>query len=422
MATPQKITRDNFTTLLRRSTQGRAGTPDGNVYFDTANDLIELITADELASVDLGAGLEANPFTSALKIQNNALYFFTLKEVAADPALQNFRFAIDGVSNRMAKLVGATAFLNAVTLATNTTTANLSDRDKVADSGFTEFSVANVINRVYHGVKSQNAINPTSQGFYQLAASTSEADRQAAVPINFANPGDINEAILTYDNAGADHRTSVLIIGVRDFGYSIGETSSVAAGVSELGAYSQGYGVGNSIVSDFSTLAEADVWGGAAIAPYTNLSFYRYSAGQVRSGFAGSGGGATGNFTDEIQLSAGTVSITQLRAWLDKLMQQDTDENANTATTGAFLPKRAEPLYTIDGATGKLVTRAGLYIDPAKLSAAAQQLIIMTDDAAGQHSIPFNAGVSFTVSNVWLADTSPWFRLMYNNAQGAKRF
>ncbi len=61
-------------------------------------------------------------------------------------------------------------------------------------------------------------------------------------------------------------------------------------------------------------------------------------------------------------------------------MLQDTDSNANTGTTGAFLPKRVDPLYPIDLATSKLVTRSGIYVHPASLTPAAQQLIIMTDD------------------------------------------
>ena len=414
MATAQKITRDNYTTLLKRSTQGRAGTPDGNIYFDTANDLIEIITADELANVDFGSGAEANPLTTADKIQALALYFFALQEVEADASLQGFRTSLDAVSNRMGRLVGATAFLNAVTLATG-------DREKIADSGFTEFAVDGSTNKIFHGVKSLNPINATSQGFYQLAASLSEADRLAAAPVDFAMPGDINEAIQTFENGGTDNLASVLIIGVREFGYTIAEATSSATGVAELGAYSQGYGVGNTIVSEIDALSFTDVWT-TPIAPYDGLTFYRQATAQTQTGFAGTGAGTSGDFTDEIRLSTGAVTITQLRAWLDALMQQDTDENANTGATGVFRPKRAEPLYTIDSATGKLVTRAGLYIDPASLTAEAQQGITLTNDAGGLHSIPFNTGITVTVSQAWLDDTSPWFRLMYVDASGANDY
>jgi len=415
MATQQKITRDNYTTLLKRSTNPRGSSPNGNVYFDTTNDKIQLITADELATIDFGSGAETNPMTSAFKVQALALYFFALQEVEADPTLQGFRTVLDAVGNRMGKLVGATAFLNAVTLATNTTTANLTDHDKVCDSGFTEFLVNGDVQKVYHGVKSMNPINATTQPYYLLAASLSEAHRQAATPVDFSNPGSINDVILTHTNGGTDNRTSVLIVCAREFGYTIGEANSIATGVAELGAYSQGYGVGNAIESSIAALSYTDVWT-TPISPYNALTFYRHATPQARIGFSSSGGGVSGNFTDEVQLASGTMSITQLRAWLDALMLQDTDENANTGVTGSFKPKRAEPLYTIDGATGKLVTRAGIYVNPAKLTAEAQQQIIETDDAGGLHYIPFNAGITITLSSAWIADTAPWFRMLYKDA------
>lgn len=434
MATAQKITKANRASLMLRSDNPRGSSPNGNYYLDTANDKVQLISAEELPQITYpvghagysGGAPEANPLTNGFKIQIRALYFEILAAVQADPALQNFRFSVDTVSNEMTKLVGASAFLNGITLDTNTSTTNSHDRDKIADSGMTEFQAGGggntIIDRVYHGVKSQNPINATSQAFYMLAASLSEADRQAATPINFASPGDVNEVINTYINGGTDNRKSALIIGVRDFGYTTEETNSISADVAELGAYSQGYGIGNKIVPEIAALTESDVFGGAAVAPYVNLSFFRHAAPQTRTGFATTGAGASGDFTDEIQLSTGAVTIIQLRAWLDKLMQQDTDQNANTGVTGPFLPKRAEPFYTIDPANGKLVTRSGLYIDPAKLTAEAQQQIVMTADGGGQHFIPFNSGIAITVSDVWLNDPAPWFRLMYSDGAASADF
>lgn len=435
MASPQLITRDNFTTLLKRSTNPRGSTPDGNVYFDTANDLIQIITLGELATIDFGSGAEANPLTSVDKVQALALYFFILQEVQTDTGLQNFRTSMDAVVNRMGKLVGATSFLSGIKLAEGSVSISGvggelgDDRLKVADSGVTEFAVDGSIDRVLHGAKSLNTINSTTQPYYMLAASLSEADRQAAAPVDFSKTGSINELIQTFGDtsngdAGAgdfDSRSQVLILSAREFGYTNGEANSSATGVSELGAYSQGYGVGNQIVTEIDALSYTDVWT-TPISPYDALSFYRHASGQTRSGFAGTGAGASGDFTDEIQLSSGSVGITELRAWLDALGLQDSDENANTGTTGVFRPKRAEPFYTIDPASGKLVTRTGLYIDPAKLTAAAQQGITLTNDAGGLHSIPFNSGVTIAVSQAWLDDANPWFRLLYVDAAGANDF
>jgi len=424
MAAATFITRDNYTTLLKRSTVGRAGTPDGNVFIDTANDLIELITVEELATVDLGSGAEANPLTNATKIQALALYFFLLQEVEADATLQQFRTYMDAVPNRMGKLVGATAFLNGIKLSDGGSLSN--DRLKIGGSGFTEFAVTGGGNtledRIYHGTKSLGNIDSESQPFYQIVASLSESDRQAAAPVNFSKTGDVDEVIQTFGTTAngdtgagtADNKAAVLILGVRTFGSAVGEFTSVDAGVAELGAYQQGYGLSEAVVSDLTGISSTDVFGGSQIAPWTGAGLTRLASPQVESGF----NEANGNFTDIIT-NTGGMSLTQARAYMDMLMQQDTDQNANTGVTGSFIPKRAAPLYTINSA-GKLVTRQGLFID--SIPAGDQQSVIFTDDAGGAKTYPFNVGINIKLSSTWFNDAAPWFRLMFDDGAGALDF
>lgn len=54
MASPQLIDESNFAALLVQSSQARSGTPDGNVFFDMANNRIQLITVEELATINYG--------------------------------------------------------------------------------------------------------------------------------------------------------------------------------------------------------------------------------------------------------------------------------------------------------------------------------------------------------------------------------
>ena len=84
MAAAQLIDLSNYDTMLVQSTQGRSGTPDGNIYFDVANGRIEIITASELASVDLGSGAETNPLTNQFGIKLEALYAFENQERRTD--------------------------------------------------------------------------------------------------------------------------------------------------------------------------------------------------------------------------------------------------------------------------------------------------------------------------------------------------
>lgn len=423
MAAAQLITRDNFTTLLKRSTNGRGSVPDGNIFLDPLNGVIQIITLSELATVDLGSGLEANPLTDTDKIQALALYFFILQEVQADVALQNFKFSMDAVSNRMGKLVGATAFLNDIKLAEGAVNVAAvggalgDDRLKLADSGAQEFAAGGggntLIDRVLHGSKSLNAINATSQPFYQIALSLSEVDRQAAVPVDFSKLGGVNEVIQTFGTTANgdtlagnfDSLGSVLILGVRDYGFSVGEVNSSATGVSELGAYSQGYGLGNSAVNTVAAITEADVFGGAQVAPFTSMGLTRLLAAETVTGFIE----GDGLFTDKITNAAGG-SLIQLRAFMDKLMQQDTDQNDNTASTGPFIPKRAEPLYTINSA-GKIVTRTGLIIEG--IPAVDSQGAIFKDNGGTLRSRPITVSIVIFLSTAWFDDTLGWFRLMY---------
>lgn len=423
MASPILITRDNFTTNLVRSSQGREGIPDGNIFLDPLNSVIQLITLSELATVNLGSGLEANPLTDTDKIQALALYFFIIQEIQADSTLQNSRFAMDAVSNRMGKLVGATAFLNSIKLAEGAVNiagvggALGDDRLKLADSGFQEFADGaggnTLIDRIYHGPKSLNAINSTSQPFFMVANSLSEADRQAAVPTDFSKTGSVNEVIQTLGTTANgdtlagnfDNLAAVLIIGVRDYGFSVGEVNSLATGVSELGAYSQGYGLGNAAVNDVAAITEADVFGGLQVAPFTTMGFTRLAVAETVTGFIE----GDGLFTDKIT-NTGGGSLIQLRAFMDKLMQQDIDQNDNTAITGSYIPKRAEPLYTINSA-GKLVSRQGLMIE--NIPAADAQGAILTDDAGTARNRPITTSIIIFLSTAWFDDTLGWFRMMY---------
>jgi hypothetical protein len=428
MAAPVLIKPDNRAVTLVRSTNPRGSTPDGNYYIDLANDLLQIITLEENATVDLGSGAEANPLANTTKIQLLALYFELLEVATTDAAVQNYLGQIDAVGNRMGTLVGAMAFVNGVKL--DSTNSSLTDeRQKIADSGFTEFAALGlgnvVIDRVYHGAKAQN-VDAGTQCYYQLSASLSEADRQAAQPVDFSKLGAVNEVIQTFgttangDAAAGDFdsRTgAVLILNARQFGFTTSEVNSSTAGTNELGAYSQVYSLSQGAVNELSGLSIADVFGGAAITPYTGITFNRLAVPQTESGFNES----DGNFTDVVSNTA-AASLLQIRAKLDAWALQDTNINDSTATTGDFLPRRAEPLYSVN-AQGKIVTRRGLLVEG--IAGIDQQGIIFTDDAGGEKTNPApDAGIDIKISAAWFDDVAggQWFRLMYEDGAAAADF
>lgn len=417
MATPQLITLANFTTLLVQSTQSRTGTPDGNIYFDQDNDRIELITAEDLANVDLGSGLEANPLTDALGITLQALYAFERQERGVDTALRTFLPGTDGVFQD----AGAFAFTAGVKL--DDVNGNAPDRSKIRGSGWTEFANDNGVDRIYFGVRSLNNIEATSQPYVQIPASLSESDLQAAAPVNAQRVGPLDEAFQVFgstgntpSDAGAgdfDNTLLPLVAKVRTFGQTQGEATSTGTGLARIRAYAAGFGIGEG-PSPSSAFSLADVFGGAQIAPFTGLGFFRNATPQTQTGF----NEADGDFTDEIT-NTGAANLAEIRAWLDALMQSDSDENDNTGVTGVFRPARADVLYTIN-AEGKLVTRAGLYINNIPVS--DNQNVILTADNGDEKTFPFSNEVRISVSDAWFDDPNAWYSCFYVDGAGGQDF
>lgn len=419
MATAQLIALSNFSTLLVQSTQGRSGTPNGNIFFDQANDRIEIITREELAQVDLGSGLEDNPLTNADGITLQALYAFERQERGTDTALRTF---LPGTEGRFQD-AGAFAFTAGVKLADDVNSSTGDDRTKIRGSGWTEFADAagTLRDRVYFGPRSLNNIEATSQPFVQIAASTSEADRLAAAPIDADRQGPLDEAFQVFgstangdaDAGNFDFADRVLITGVRTFGFTQGETTSLLTGVARLAAFSTGFGLGEA-PNPSASFSEADVFGGSAVAPFTGMSFFRESSPQTQTGF----NEPDGLFTDTIR-NTGNGSLAQIRAFLDALMRSDNDENANTGVTGPFRPKRVEPLYTIDN-QARLVTRAGLYIE--NIAASDNQSIVMTADNGDTKTFPFANEVRVAVSDAWFNDPNAWYTCFFVDGSGGLDF
>lgn len=409
MAIPARITIDNFDTLLVQSTQSRSGTPNGNIYFDKTTGLLELITSSELAQVDLGSGLEANPLTNDLGIEMRALYAFERQERVTDEELRKVLPFIRGSF----KFAGAYEFINGRKLAG-------SDRSKIRGSGVVERAANNAIDRIYVGVRSLSLIQAGSQPFYQLAASTSESDRQAANPVNFSRTGPIDEMVQVFGStangdSGAgnfDQTSAILIAGVRTFGRGFGETTSVVSGVAELNGFSAGFAVGDGNPTTTADFLLSNVFGGAAIAPWTGMSYERFASPQTKTGFVS----GSAQFSAVLS-NTGSGSLPQIRAFLDALMLQDTDQDAGA---GTFLPKRAEPLYRIDPGSGLLITARGLFID--NLSVSDRQLVALTDNSGTQQTYPFDVDVRVSVDTFWANDPNGWYHAFISDGSGSTDF
>jgi hypothetical protein len=407
------IDHTNYAATLKQSTNPRGASPNGNVYFDSANNEIQLIGVDELALVDFGGGPVANPLNNFDGITMRALYNFENSRRRLDETLRKYKRGTDGDY----RFAGAFSFVNGVKL-------DGTDRNKIRASGFIEYANTqdgqSDIDRIYHGVASLVDIQAATVPYWALVTATDETTLQAATWTNFVRAGDINEVVQVYgstafSDAGAgnfDYTTRQLVVRVRSWGYNPGETTSVLTGIAEFSGFSAGYGVGESL-NPSNSYALADVYGGGAIAPWSTMTLEKLAAPQVETGF----NEADGNFTWVLNNPAGGT-VQQCAAYLDAVALQAADIDAGA---GSYIGTKGRVWYARNAA-GKVVTSsvggAGLFIEG--LSVSEKQNVIMTDNAGATKTYPYFPEVQISVGAAALADPLAWYHLYYaDGAAGA---
>lgn len=413
MATPVLIDLSNYDTLLVQSTAGRAGTPDGNIFFDVTNGRIEVITAEELATVDLGSGAEANPLTNALGIKLEALYAFENQERRTDENLRKYDRFFKGTF----KFGGAYEIINGrkFDIATSSTS---NDRTKVRGSGWNERAANGSNDRIYFGNKGLGSIQATSQPYYQLAS--------GGVPADFAKVGNFDEAVQVYGTtangdtgAGNFDSRTYEAVSIRTFGYNYDrKVTTTDLGITELAGYSTGFAVTETAHLTTGTYALADVYGVGQISPWTGMTLEKLAVAQTETGF----NEADGDFTWVLNNTA-NGNLNQSVAFLDALAQTDDDIDSGTITVTNG--KRVGTWYSYN-ASGQIVTRSGagdglgLFIE--NIPTADEQRIVFTDDAAATKTRPFNVSVSVDPGSFAIADTLAWYHAFFLNGPGANDF
>lgn len=409
------IDHTNYSTLLKESTTARGATPNGNIYFDVANNKIQLIGVDELATVDFGSGPVTNPLNNFDGITLRGLYNFENASRRTNETLRKYE---RGTSGNF-RFAGAFSFINGVKL-------DGTDRNKIRGSGWIEYANtgdgATDIDRIYHGVLSLVDIQATTVPYWTLTTATDEVSLQAATWTNFVRVGDINEAVQVFGStafgdtaAGSfDYTTRTLVVRVRSWGYNAGETTSVATGIAEFSGFSAGYGVGESI-NPSNSYTLANVFGGAAIAPWSTMTLEKLASPQTETGF----NEADGNFTWVLNNPAGGT-VQECAAYLDALALQASDIDAGT---GTYDGKKGRVWYSRNAA-GKVVTSsiggAGLFIEG--LSTAEKQNIIMTDNSGATKTYPYFPEVQITVGAPAIADPLAWYQVFYTDGASTADF
>lgn len=403
----------NYDTLLTQSTAGRAGSPDGNVFFDTTGS-IEFITydGDGLTQIDLtghgGGATDENQLYVGTGIKFEAIYAFENQERRTDENLRKF----DRWTSGTFKFGGAYNFVN------GRVPSAAEDIAIIRGSGWNEIDTAGVVQKIYFGNKGLSNIETASQPYYQLDSNTVPVLNDI-VPVDFAKTGQIDEAVLVYVDAGIDTRLYEGV-SIRTFGFNYDRKETVDdLGIAELGGYSTGFALNESAHLTSGSYTLADVFT-SAIAPWATMTLEKLAAPYDATGeFAEAGGDFTwvlknpGTGTDAVPVDQG--GVYQMVAFLDALSQSDTDIDDGVITT--TYGKRVGTWYSYN-AEGKVLTKSGadaLGLYMYNVPTADQQLVVMTSDDTTTRSFSFSVSVEANVGATAKADVLAWYHSFFED-------
>ena len=394
---------------LKESTNARGSSPNGNIYFDLTSGEIQIITADELATVDFGSGAVANPLLNAGGtgggITMRALYKFERVRRGANETLRKYDKFMAGSY----KFAGAYEMANGRKIAAT-------DIKKARSSGMVWRAASGAINRIYFGARSLGTIEESSQPYYQLTA--------GGAPVNFSYTGPVDEMIQVFGTtangdtgAGTFDSRTYLALSLRTFGKVYDRKTLVDSGITIMDGFSAGFALGESNHLTTGSYTLANVYGGAKIAPFTGLTLEKLASPQVETGF----NEGSGSFTWTLN-NTGGATLEQCVAFLDALEQ--TDDDIDTAAGTPVNGKRVNTWYSYD-AQGRIVTRSGadgngLFIEG--LIGEDKQRVVMTTDAGTTRTYPFFPTVVIDVGPNARADTNAWYHVYFKDGPSTNDF
>ena len=417
MATIDLTNFDSNTLGLVQSSQGRSGTPDGNVFFDVANGRIELITAEELTNVDMtsrgGAASVANPLIEDDGVKMEALYAFEREQRRLDETLRQYDPYFEGSF----KFAGAYNIINGRKFDDadgSNTSLTVDDRFKIRGSGWRELDATGALGRIYFGDRSLGNIEATSQPYHQLV--------EFGAVTNYDKDGPIDEAVQVYGDNAVDANTTTFdtrtyhALSVRTYGQNPDRKTLVDSGVSQMDGYSVGFALEETVHLTTSEASHpiASVYNATPanqLGVWLNMTLEELVSPQTETGF----NEADGDFTWVLNNPNG-ANLAECVAYLDAISLQDADINEGAATTNG---KQVGTWYTYS-ADGKIQPRVddgstgeGLFIEG--LVGVDKQNVIFTDDADNTKTYPFFVSCIVTVGANAVADTLAWFHAFFRD-------
>jgi hypothetical protein len=269
-------------------------------------------------------------------------------------------------------------------------------RNMLRDGGWSEYSVAGVLNRQYGGFIGLGAINSGAQPYYHLA--TTDA------PTNFPFDDQFNVGIQVFgdsSNGNFDKRTYAKAF-VREQQKKFKDSVLADTGATATGAFKTNFLISNE--TDLDVLVnDATITGGA---PYTGITVSFYSSNQSKTIGASS-------YPFRIIINGNGATKRQIYAKVQYLLRQNSNINTS-GDAGSVTGKTAALMMAFAGET--CTTALGVFIE--NIATADTNDYVFTDQNGVARAFPYVAAGALNF-NTPLVGGSSSYRLMYTTGPGA---
>lgn len=268
-------------------------------------------------------------------------------------------------------------------------------RNMLRDGGWTEFSAAGVINRVYAGFIGLGSVSAGSQPYYHLTSTDA--------PTNFPFTDQFNAGVQVLGdatNGNFDKRTYAKTF-CREYGKKYKSSVLADTGATGTGANKQNFLIAN---EDDLKIQAAD--GAMTGAPYNGITVSYYTANQTRTI-----AGVSRNF--KIIIAGNGATLEQIYTKVQYLLRQATDINTS-GTAGAKIGKIQDDLLAFVGDT--LETATSVYID--NIQSADSNRIKFKDDSGVFRENLYTAAGTITFNSPLIGAGSS-YRLFFTSPPGA---
>jgi hypothetical protein len=270
-------------------------------------------------------------------------------------------------------------------------------RQKIRNAGWSEYSAAGVLNRIYFGAVLQGSVSSGSQCYFQRVT--------GGAAINYTFTDLPNEAIQVYGdatNGNFDNRTFFKSFN-RTYGYTYDDVSLVDISETATGAFKLPFGINTT--GDLKLTANDTV---VLTSPYSSVNIAYYSANQ-----SSTIGGGSYPFKKIID---NTVQATrqQIYTKMQYLLRQNSNINTG-GDAGAVTGKTADLICWFVG--DKLYSRAFFVPTPADLND-----VIFIDESGTEREFPYASAGALTFNSPLQTGGTGYYTMYYLTTPGGDDF